>query len=447
MMKKDVKEMRGDAMDILRLGLRAVDPRNSILRYLRVENDTLRMGKKTFDLNSFEHIYVIGAGKAGASMSAAVEEVLGDRVSGGTVTVKYGHVLPTSRVAIHEASHPVPDEAGLAGSEKILDIARGAGEKDLVICLLSGGGSALMPLPAENITLAEKQETTKILLACGATIHEINAVRKHISRVKGGRLAGAAYPAMLVSLILSDVVGDDLDTIASGPTVPDYSTYGQCLEIFDKFSIRDRIPRPVLDTMIAGAEGRLPETPKPGDPIFSRTENLIVGSNMECVLAAGKGAEALGYNTMILSTMIEGETRDVAMVHAAIAKEAWKNGMPIAPPACILSGGETTVTIRGNGLGGRNMEFVLTCSQYLSGWPNVVVLSAGTDGTDGPTDAAGAVADGTTVARALSKDMDPKQFLRNNDSYHFFEQLGDLIKTGPTNTNVMDLRIMLIGRK
>jgi glycerate 2-kinase len=313
----------------------------------------------------------------------------------------------------------------------------------MVICLISGGGSALLPLPAEGLSLQDKQDTTKVLLACGATIHEINSVRKHISMVKGGGLVRAAYPATLISLILSDVVGDDLDVIASGPTVPDSSSFQNCMTIFDKYGIREKVPETVLNHIRKGIEGEVPETPKPADPVFTRTQGVIVGSNLACMEAAEKKAHSLGYHTLMLSTMIEGETREVACVHAGIAKEVLKSGHPLSPPACVLSGGETTVTITGRGLGGRNQEFVLAAAMGLSGWERIVVLSAGTDGTDGPTDAAGAVADSQTIQRAEALGLNPVDFLFNNDAYHFFEKLEDLVKTGPTNTNVMDLRIML----
>jgi len=443
---KDIEHMRNHAMEIFRAGLSAVEPRNAIVKYCSLKDNILVVGEREYDLGKFKAVTIIGAGKAGASMSAAVEEILGDRVSGGVVSVKYGHVCDVSTVEIMEAGHPVPDQAGLTGARKILQSARSADEDDLVICLLSGGGSALMPFPAEGITLEEKQETTRILLACGATIHEINAVRKHISSLKGGRLARAVYPATLISLILSDVVGDDLDVIASGPTVPDSSTFADCMEIFKKYKIEDRVPAPVTAHIKAGSAGEISETPKPDDPVFRNTYNLIVASNLECVMAARRKAEELGYTALVLSSMVEGETREVALVHGAVAKETLKTGNPIPTPACVLSGGETTVSISGDGLGGRNMEFSLAAGIDLDGWSKVVVLSAGTDGTDGPTDAAGAMVDGGSMEKAGKMGLNPFKYLADNDSYHFFEKLGGLIKTGPTNTNVMDLRIMLMDK-
>ena len=422
-----------------------MEPEAAVKRYCRREGNRLLVHQEAYDLTEFKNIFVIGAGKAGAPMARAVEEALGDRITEGVINVKYGHLAKLNRTKAIEAGHPVPDEAGLEGTRAILDLASRAGKKDLVLCLISGGGSALLPFPAEGLSLQDKQDTTKVLLACGATIHEINSVRKHISGLKGGGLARAAYPATLISLILSDVVGDDLDVIASGPTVPDSSNFQDCMSIFDKYGIHEKVPETVLDHVRKGIEGRVPETPKPADPVFTRTKSVIVGSNLACVLAAEKTAGSLGYHTLVLSTMIEGETREVALVHTGIAKEISKSGRPLSPPACVLSGGETTVTITGQGLGGRNQEFVLAAAMGLDSREGIVVLSAGTDGTDGPTDAAGAVADGRTIQRAEALELKPSDFLFNNDSYRFFEKLGDLVKTGPTNTNVMDLRIMLVA--
>jgi glycerate 2-kinase len=439
-------QMRKDAVHIFSAGVQAVEPAAAVKKHCRRDGNLLVVQERAYDLSGFEHVYVIGAGKAGAPMARALEEILGETITEGLINVKYGHLTGGLRwVRATEAGHPVPDEAGLSGAHAILDLAFRAGERDLVICVISGGGSALLPVPVEGLTLQDKQDTTRVLLACGATIHEINSIRKHLSAIKGGGLARAVYPATLVSLLLSDVVGDDLDVIASGPTVPDSSRFGDCMEIISKYGIQESIPAIVLDYLQKGVRGQVPETPKPGNSVFSQTENVIVGSNLLCVLAAEEKAKNLGYHTLVLSTMIEGETKEVARVHSAIAKEIQKSGHPISPPACVLSGGETTVTIKGQGLGGRNQEFVLAAAMDLDGGRGVLVLSAGTDGTDGPTDAAGAIADGVTVQRALELKLKPLDFLLNNDAYHFFETLGDLIKTGPTNTNVMDLRILLIA--
>jgi hydroxypyruvate reductase len=329
----------------------------------------------------------------------------------------------------------------VAGAERIAQIAAAAGPADLVICLISGGASALLPLPAGGITLQEKQDTTRLLLASGATIHQINTVRKHISRIKGGQLARLAAPARVESLLLSDVVGDDLDVIGSGPTAPDASTFAAAGAVLDRYQIRRRVPASVRHRVEQGERGEIPETPKPGDSLFARVRNTVVGGNRLALDAAARAARQLGYRTLILSSTIQGETREIARMHAAIAREIAATGRPIRPPACIVTGGETTVTIRGDGLGGRNQEFTLAAALDIAGLDRVVVFSAGTDGSDGPTDAAGAIADGETLAR----NPDARLFLDRNDSYHYFQSLGDLVVTGPTNTNVMDVRLILVA--
>ncbi len=426
--------------------MRAADPVQAVLRHVTLEDGVLKVAKRRYRLRDYDRVLVLGAGKASAAMAKALERVLGRRISGGLVNVKYGHTARLRRVELNECGHPVPDAAGVQGARRIAAIAAEAGERDLILCPISGGGSALMPLPAEPVTLDEKQETTRLLLACGATIHEINAVRKHISAIKGGQLSRLAWPATVVSLMLSDVIGDDLDVIASGPTAPDASTFADAIRILERYGIHSRVPPSVRERLQRGAQGEIPETPKIGARELSRTQNVIVGSNRLAADAAVQRARELGYRTLLLSTLIEGETRDVARVHAAIIREILASGRPVKPPACVLSGGETTVTLKGRGLGGRNQEFVLAAALDIAGLSRTVVFSAGTDGTDGPTDAAGAIADGRTLDRAKRKGLDARAMLDANDSYHFFEPLGDLVKTGPTNTNVMDLRILLVGR-
>jgi hydroxypyruvate reductase len=426
--------------------LQAVNPIDAIRQHVRwEEGDMLRVGCAQYEIKSYQHIYVVGAGKAGASMAQAVEELLGSHLTRGIVNVKYAHLALTRTIELHEAAHPVPDEAGVRGTQRIIDLLESATDRDLVLCLISGGGSALLTAPAPGISLQHIQAVTTLLLQCGAPIEEINTIRKHLSAVKGGQLARIAAPTTLITLILSDVIGDPLDMIASGPTVPDPRTFQDCMAILRKYDLVHKLPQPVLEHMQQGVEGVIAETPKTGDPAFEKTQNLIIASNTLAAEAAAQKARELRYNTLILSTVIEGETRDVAKVHTAIAKEILHSGNPLAPPACLISGGETTVTIRGEGLGGRNQEFVLAAADEIQGRERIVVLSAGTDGTDGPTDAAGAIADDMTVSRATQQQLELADYLNNNDSYHFFEALGDLIKTGPTNTNVMDLRIVLVG--
>ncbi|NOY68446.1 MAG: glycerate kinase [Deltaproteobacteria bacterium] len=439
----------GHAKKICAAGIASVNAKIAVARACAFKNGRLFIGETGLDLTVYDNIYVIGAGKATAAMAAAMEEILSDRISGGIISVKYGHTEPLcrieTRIKMMEAGHPVPDDAGLLAAQKIMKLVSAAGKDDLVICLISGGGSALLPLPAQPVTLVEKQEAIRQLLSCGAAIDEINAIRKHISAIKGGQLARAAWPATLVTLMVSDVVGDPMDVIASGPTVADTSTFSDCLLIMEKYGLVQTLPQSVTHRINAGVAGKSPETPKPGDPVFAETKNLIVAANFSALKAAKDTAESLGYNTIILSSCIEGDTSQAAGFHAAIAKEIKMSKNPAPPPACILSGGETTVKIVGNGLGGRNQEFVLVAAQEIAGQEDIVILSCGTDGTDGPTDAAGAIADGSTISRAETMGLDVGAYLSGNDSYHFFEKTGDLIKTGPTGTNVMDLRIIIVG--
>ncbi len=444
---KPEANLRRDALRIFRASLAAADPAKAAARAVTLSGNALKVGSKTYRLDQFDRIVVLGAGKASAAMAKALERILGSRVSAGLINTKYGHLEKLKRIELNECGHPVPDQAGIDGAARIAALASACGPRDLVFWVISGGASALMPLPASGIPLEEKQTTTRLLLACGATIHEINAVRKHISGIKGGQLARLAAPATVVSLMLSDVIGDSLDVIGSGPTAPDPSTFASAWAVIEKYGIAGKIPAPVAARMRAGIRGEIEDTPKSGDACFRKTQNLIVGSNRLAVDAAALRARELGYRPVVLSTFIEGETKDVAAMHAAIAREAAVSGRPAKPPVCLISGGETTVTIRGEGLGGRNQEFALAAALSLDGLPGVVAFSGGTDGTDGPTDAAGAIADGLTVQRARILGLNPADALAANDSYHFFEALGDLVKTGPTGTNVMDVRLMLVGVK
>jgi hydroxypyruvate reductase len=421
------------ALQIFRAALDAAEPQQAVLRHLRSDGRTLIAGRQRYRLMETERVFVIGAGKASAAMASAVERLLGRRITAGLVTVPDGVTARVRRIRLQNAQHPLPDQRGVDGAHQIAEIARQAGERDLVICVISGGASALLPSPAPGLTLEHKQSITRALLNAGATIHELNAVRKHLSMIKGGQLAALAFPARVIALILSDVIGDDLDVIGSGPTVGDSATVADGRAVLKKYGIEE-------------PPGVLRETPKPGDARLSRVQNLIVGSNRLAIDAAAAKARELGYKPMVLSTFIEGETRDIAGMHAAIAKEILANNRPARRPVCILSGGETTCTVRGTGLGGRNQEFVLAAAIALQGARETVIFSGGTDGLDGPTDAAGAIADGDTVARAAALGLDARDYLANNDSYHFFEPLNGLVKTGPTGTNVMDVRALLLDR-
>jgi len=437
------------AKSIFSEALCAVDPSKILKDRIRIQRERLsikmeRESEKVFDLNTFDKIFLVGSGKASNAMAQAIEEIFGDRLTKGVITTKYGHLLPLNKTKVIEAGHPIPDQKGYEGAKKIQRLLKESGPKDLVIFLLSGGGSALLPFPADRIDLEEKQEVTQFLLDCGADIKEINTVRKHISMIKGGWLAKWAYPSTVIGFILSDVVGDQLDVIGSGPTVPDSSTFGEAFEILKKYNLLKEISPSIQNHLRSGKEGKIEETPKPGEAVFEKVYNSLIGSNILALLEAKREAESLGFNTVILSSSIEGETREAARFHTAIAKEVIFSGNPIPRPACLLSGGETTVTVKGKGLGGRNQEFALAGALEISGIERVVLLSGGTDGTDGPTDAAGALADHTTVRRAKAMSMNPKAHLENNDAYPFFQKLGDLLITGPTHTNVMDVRILLV---
>lgn len=380
---------------------------------------------------------VIGAGKAAGAMAKAVEDHWHGPLTGLVVT-RYAHGLPTQHIEVVEAGHPVPDAAGHDAAKRISDLLKGLTADDMVLCLISGGGSALLALPAEGVSLADKQAINKALLKSGATIQEMNSVRKHLSAVKGGRLALAASPAKVVSLMISDVPGDDPSIIASGPTVPDPSSHADALAILEKYRID--IPANVRALLESG-EG---ETPKPGDSRLANVENIMISTPQEALDAAAKVAKGAGFTPLILSNCIEGEARDVALVHAAIAKQCAAFGQPAVPPCIIISGGETTVTVRGSGRGGRNAEFLLALTIALEGHPGIYALAADTDGIDGTEDNAGALLTPDSLARAAAKGLSAKAFLANNDGYSFFSDLGDLLITGPTRTNVNDFRAILI---
>jgi len=446
MRAKSLREMRQDARTIFRAGLDAVAPEAAVRTHCRRDDRRLQVGSHTYDLARYANIWIIGTGKAAAAMAHALEDMLGERLAGGLVTVKYGHLAPLHTVRAIEAGHPLPDAHGCQGAREILALAERAGAQDLVFCLISGGGSALLPLPGPDLTLADKQAVSQVLLSCGASIHEMNTIRKHLSAIKGGRLAAAVHPAALCTLVLSDVVGDDLDVIASGPTVPDPTTFEDALAIVARYHIAGQLPETVVRHLKSGAAGDVDDSPKPGAECFAQTHHLIVGGNRQCLQAAHREALQRGYHSLVLSSLMEGETRDVARVHAAIGREVLASGNPVPPPACLVSGGETTVALKGSGRGGRNQEFALAAALDIEGVPDMVVLSGGTDGTDGPTDAAGAIVDHQTAARARARGMDPRKHLEDNDAYPLFDRLGDLLRTGPTNTNVMDLRLVLVSQ-
>jgi hydroxypyruvate reductase/glycerate 2-kinase len=403
-------------------------------------------------LATAQRILVVGAGKAGAAMAAGVEAALADRLEHirGVVNVAAETVRPLRAIRLHAArlaSSNQPTADGVAGARDILDLVRTSRPGDVCLCLLSGGGSALLPAPAEGITLEDKQKVTLLLHACGATIDEMNCVRKHLSAIKGGGLAQAfAGPGrFLVTLVISDVIGDPLDVIASGPTAADPTTFGDALNILARYGLEAQTPRAVLDYLQRGQRGEVPETLKQLPP---GVVNLVIGNNQHSLAAAERKALALGYRVVNLGSFIDGETRHVAGVHAGIVRSVCQDRVPGARPLCLLSGGETTVTLMtDHGKGGRNQEFVLAAAMKLgeTGLRDVVVLSGGTDGEDGPTDAAGAVADAATMRRAAALGLNPAHFLDRHDAYSFFDATGDLLRTGLTGTNVMDVRVILVG--
>jgi hydroxypyruvate reductase len=432
------------ALAIFRAALTAAEAGAAVRRHLSRSHGFLETGRVRLPIKNFDRIFLIAAGKAALEMAAAIEAIVGPRVMASIIVTKRHHRgSPVRHWRVFEAGHPIPDRVGVEASAAVRELLKQLNARDLLLVAISGGASALLSAPVEPITLEAKQETTDLLLRAGASISELNVVRKHLSSLKGGRLAALAYPATVVSLLLSDVIGDPVDVIGSGPTAPDSSTFADALAVLQKFDLLDRVPKIVRQHLMTGKRGKIAETPKPRDPIFRNVHNVVVGSNHLALEAATKQAKALGFRTIILSSSMQGEAREVARAHAEILREVVSYGHPLCPPACILSGGETTVTIRGNGLGGRNQEFALAAAMAISGLKHVSVLSAGTDGTDGPTDAAGAIATGETIARARRSGLDPAEYLANNDSYRFFDALGNLIKTGPTGTNVMDIHLLL----
>jgi len=437
---------------IFAAAIAAVDPYRAVRNAARLENGCLHVGDASYPLDDFAHIVVVGAGKATARMALAMEQLLGERISAGLIVVKEGHMVSLGRIEQVEASHPVPNEAGVAGAQRILEMVRATDERTLVICLLSGGASALLVAPAEGVTLQDKQEVTALLLKAGATIGELNAVRKHLSAVKGGRLAQAAHPARMATLILSDVIGDRLDVIASGPAAPDGSSFDDAWAVIEKYALQEKIPLRVRDYLQRGLNGQAPETLKDGDPCLSTTRNVIVGGSRQALAAAAEQSRQLGFAARIITSELQGEARDAAHFLAQTAATALAAMKP-GEKSCLLFGGETTVTVRGKGKGGRNQELALAFALEIEGQSGISLLSAGTDGGDGPTDAAGALVDGSTAGQARGLGMESAAYLEDNDSYGFFQQLDALsgarrhFKTGPTGTNVMDMQIILLEKE
>ena len=431
------------AEHIFREGIERVLPDKLISNVIELDDNSLRIGAKNFSIDSIKNIYVIGAGKASALMGLEVEKILGGKISHGHIVVKYGHSCRLKYIEVTEAGHPVPDKKGFKAAVRTREIAEKAGADDLVICLISGGGSALLPDFPEGSSPDDMMKLGDLLVNCGASIAEINAVRKHLSTIKGGQLARAVYPATLVSLILSDVPGNPLDVIASGPTTPDPTTFRQALDVLEKFNLTNVVPCSILNYIIRGNEGNLPETPKPGDPVFEKVYNLIVGSNRFALEAARQKALGLNINTLIIDDKLQGDVSSVAEYLVGTALN-FKNDVDVVKPVCLLFGGETTVNMTGKGKGGRNQHLALLCASLLKNHPGITTLCAGTDGTDGPTDAAGAVVDSETFATSIDKRIDLGTYIRDFDSYHFFKKIGGQIVTGPTMTNVMDIIVIIV---
>jgi len=424
-------------------GLRAVNPAKAMVRHVSRSRSILQIGEKRYDLRAYDRIMVVGAGKASAVMARALEEIVGSRLTGGLVAVKYGHAVPTRRIEVVEAGHPVPDRSGCRATARILDLVSGLGPRDLLLVLISGGASSLLVSPSGGVTLADKQRTTQLLLRSGASIQEMNTVRKHLSAVKGGRLA-AATKARVACLALSDVVGDDLGSIGSGPTAPDPTTYRSARCILQQYHLWSRVPSRVRRHVLNGMRGSIPETPTSGSGVFRRVQNLIIGNNTAAVEAVAKAARRAGFHPLILSTTLTGEARTAATLFGTMAREILAFGRPLRRPACLVAGGELTVTVRGKGRGGRVQEFALAAALEIDGLDNVWLGGFGTDGTDGPTGVAGAVANGSTIGRAKQRGLDPLRALARNDSYGFFRKVGGHITTGPTGTNVGDLYLLLV---
>ena len=427
---------------LLRAGLEAADPESAIQRAVRIRNDRLRVGSQEYDLTGFSRIVCVGAGKASGTMAAALERLFGSRLEGGLAVVNEGQAGKTKKIRLLQARHPVPDHRSEKAARRIVRLLESLTDRDLVLMVLSGGASSLLAAPAAGLTLQEKQLTTRLLLQSGAPIQAINVVRKHLSGIKGGRLAGATT-ATVMTLVLSDVPGDDPATIGSGPMAPDPSTFSDAKRVLKTFDVWNRVPLAVRRHVDRGVRGRIPETPQPGEALFSRIQHHVIGNNRTVIERMAQRARALGLRPMILTTALCGEAREIGKLFGNLANEMHVSGNPVRPPACLLAGGELTVTVTGKGMGGRAQEFALAAAPSIEGVSRVFVAGFGTDGTDGPTGAAGAVADGRTLSRAREKGVSHEAALLANDSYRFFHRAGGHVITGPTGTNVNDVYLVL----
>ncbi|HUT03353.1 MAG TPA: DUF4147 domain-containing protein [bacterium] len=446
-----VKELRADALEIFEAGLAAVDGGESVRRAISRKGGEVLISaldaQVRVNLDEYERVLLVGGGKAGASMAEALVDALGEAaISAGAITVPLGSKQPDipERIEVFEATHPLPSDSAVEAVRRMVELAEGAIERDLIFFLLSGGGSAMLPLPAGDITLADKVEATKQLLASGATIDEVNAIRKHISAIKGGQFLRAANPARVISLIISDVIGDRLESVGSGPTVKNTTTFADCVEIVRRYRLSRKLPASVLKRLRDGAHGKFSGPEDIEDAVFERCDNVVVSNNDVALAACQGAAQSLGYSTVNLGARVFGEAREVAKVMVGIAQSAQARAYPASPPCCIISGGELTVTLTGDGLGGRNQEFALAAALHLRGTDSIVILSAGTDGIDGSSEAAGAIIDGKTTARGAYEGMDAADYLARSDSFSYLDAIGDTIITGRTGTNVMDIRLLMV---
>ncbi len=440
-----VTGLRGVAESTFRDALLSVDPEEAVHRHFELRGNVLRVGDIDYFLSRFQRIYVLGAGKACLRMARGVERVLGDRISGGIIITGRGQKGVLRNILIREAGHPYPDPDGVRATEEMIELAGPLSDRDLVVFCLSGGSSAMLVAPMEDLSINDLQRCTKQFLSSGMTIEEINVVRKHLSNVKGGRLANHIFPATTITLVVSDVIGDRLEIIGSGPTAPDPSTFEDAISILERRNIWEQIPEAARKILVAGQDRQLSETPKSGNRTFKRIHHQVVSSNQLALQAAEARAKRLGMSTLILSSSVSGESREIAGFYAALAREIRTYHRPVSPPACLIAGGETTVTLQGSGKGGRCQELALAMAPLIADIPGTVFMAAGTDGSDGSTDAAGAIADSQTMEKAGKRELDPFEYLQKNDSYNFFKAMNDLVITGPTGTNVMDVHLLLVG--
>lgn len=442
-MKVDFKIYRNQCKEIFKEALQAADPYKCVKEKFKLKGNIISVEDEHYDLGNFANVYLIAFGKASVDMVSAISDSLGEHITDGIIVSNHNNPPKFKLLKYMKSSHPIPDEKSVKAAKEVVQLLEKTGDKDLVIFLISGGGSSMLALPAPGLSLHDKRNVTEILLRSGVDTNGLNTIRKHISQIKGGGLLKKALPSRVITLVLSDVVGDKIDAIASGPTVPDESTFEECWKVIDALRLENRIPPQVVLHLERGNLGEIPDTLKLKDVNNKKVQTVIVGNNLKCLMSAKNYAKKLGYHTLLLSSQINGEAREVAKAISSIAFEIERYNIPVPKPACLIFGGETTVTVKGTGKGGRNTETALSFAMEIMNH-KIAGLFCGTDGVDGPTDAAGAVCDGKTRLRSRKMDVSAREYLTNNDSYGYFEQLGDLIKIGPTGTNVMDLGIVLI---